>query len=175
MSKISPSLGLSRRPIGKILEGKLIYRPVSQVAPDTEAKSHIFFFSPNKEPAEGYEVFTMVDSRETYPNESIVFFNTTRATFKGILGEERITLSPGASRPIKVDNWFESPAPIALVVDDGEEKLHKVLMNKLRFAPDRRTLMILRPPARPGSLRLRAQRLTEYTGPLASGDEDSGT
>jgi len=153
-------------------EEETVYNEVGALNLGSSDADRILFFQPHPSEPKRYQINAMEDTSQTFPDESIVFYNTTKATFQGILGNKRISLEPGQSDPIKVTDYFKEPAPIALVVRDGED-LHKVLMNKLRFSPNRRTLLILRAPQDPESLRIRAQRLTEYTGPR-SGSEDPG-
>lgn len=145
-------------------DGLTDFKVVAEVAPGTGVLRDdlILFFSPVKDGGP-YKVSYMFDSRESFPDESLVFFNSMNATFEGIIGDKRITLRPGASAPIDVSAFFERPAPITLVLEHNED-LHRVLKNKLRFVPDRRTLLILRKPGSPNSLRIRTQRLTEFTG-----------
>jgi len=152
-------------------EGTKTYQSVGQVNPGAGAfrDTMILFFQPESE-SSSYKVHYMFDSPSNFPDEALVFFNTTDATFEGILGDNRISLKPGASDPIDVREYFDEPAPIGLVIQQGD-KLHKVLMNKIRFSPDRRTLMILRKPSSPTSKRIRTQRLTEYTGPRNDPDD----
>ncbi|MEO0508415.1 MAG: hypothetical protein AAF065_00975 [Verrucomicrobiota bacterium] len=151
-------------------EGVIEFQRVGTIDPG-EGKLRddiMLFFLPLSE-TETYNVSFMFDSPNTFPEDSLVFFNTTGATFFGILGEERLRLAPGASEPIDLNGYFEEPTPIGLVIE-REEGYQKVLMNKLRFSPDRRTLMILRSPKNPNSFRIRTQRLTEYTGSRGSSD-----
>ena len=155
-------------------EGEETYQIVGQVDLKPTKEDLILFFSksPNANDKGPYRIQFMVDSNYSFPENSIVFFNSTGATFYGILGEQRITLEPGSSKPTDVSDYFDSPAPIALVIRDGD-KIHKVHVNKIRFSPERRTLMILRPPASQSSMRIRTQRLTEYLGGSSS-SEDPG-
>mgnify|MGYP003108671747 CR=1 FL=1 len=153
-------------------EGEEIYTTVGEIELEPTREDLILFFSLDRgaNSSGPYRIQDMVDSKETFPEDSIVFFNSTGATFFGLLGEERFTLKPGSSRPIDVSDFFENPAPIALVIKDGNN-IRKVLVNKINFSPDRRTLMIIRPPASGTSLRVRTQRLTEFLGSQSpSGD-----
>ena len=152
-------------------EGDKTYQTVAEVNPGVGSflDPLILFFHPEEK--EGpYVVDYMFDSPRNFPEDTLVFFNTMSVTFEGILGDERISLKPGASSPIDVSNYFDAPAPIGLVIQQGND-LHKVLMNKMRFSPERRTLLILRKPKSETSLRIRTQRLTEYTGRRNSEDD----
>ena len=142
---------------------------VLPLAPEKYPNPVILFFEPKK-PQESYALSVMVDSKENFPDESIVFFNTMNITFHGILGKNRITLPPGLSSPISVTPFFSEAAPILLAIEQDNDFL-PVLRNKIRFAPERKTIMILRKPQNPNSLRIRTQRLTEFTGNRSTGNE----
>jgi hypothetical protein len=158
-------------------EGETLFQPVGAVgnlprAVDDEGGRIILFFEQGGENADGpYTVHSMLDNAERFPNESIVFFNTMDVTFLGILGDNRIQLPPGASAPVNVGGYFDTPVPIAMAIRDNDD-LHLVVRNKILFSPQRRTLMILRPPRNARSLRIRTQRLTEFTGERATGEEE---
>ena len=148
-------------------EGALAYRTIATADLLPTNEDRILFFQPSPEQTKRFKVDVMIETPDSFPDQSIVFYNTTNVPFFGKLGSQHVELRPGISDPIDVSPYFEEPAPIALVVNDGK-KLRKVLMNKLRFSPQRRTLFILRPPKEAGSLRIRSQRLTEFTGPRES-------
>lgn len=155
-------------------EGEVLYQMVAQVSPEKARGNFIFFFNPrdrSERKSEGpYDVFQMEDTKESFPKDSIVFFNATNATFEGIFNDQAIRLQPGVSKPIQVGHLTDKPTPIGLIVRDGD-KMHKVLANKLRFSEDRRTLMILRSPNKATSMRIRLQRLTEYMGNRSNADD----
>lgn len=155
-------------------EGEIIYQTVAAVVltPGKRKNPLIFFFEP-EEKSGPYSISVMENSPKTFPDESLVFFNTMNIPFQGVLGTERFTLAPGVSEPIPVKKFFREPAPIALAIEHDND-IHLVLRNKIRFSPERKTLLILRKPRNPKSLRIRTQRLTEYTGDRGS-DEDPGT
>ena len=125
----------------------------------------ILFFEPDSS-GNRFNISPMLDSDENFPNESIVFFNTMNVPFIGILNDRRLVLNPGKSGPVSVADFLDRDVPIALAIRDDED-IHLVANNNIRFFQDRRTLLILRPPRRPGSLRIRTQRLTEFTGDRA--------
>ncbi len=107
--------------------------------------------------------FVFVDSLQTFPVNSVVFFNTMGAEFFGIFGEERISLKPGLNRPVDINRHTDTNIRVGLAVHDGERN-RRVLDSSYRFSPERRTLIVLRRPENNGSYRIRAQRLTEYLG-----------
>lgn len=122
----------------------------------------ILFFDPNDD-SDTFQISVMRDTPEHFPDESIVFFNTMNIPFIGILNNTKIHLNPGLSIPISVSDFLNTNVPIVLAIRDNED-IHLVAKNNMRFSENRRTLMLLRPPRREGSLRIRTQRLTEFTG-----------
>ncbi|MBK1858968.1 hypothetical protein JIN80_11940 [Cerasicoccus arenae] len=110
-----------------------------------------------------YRSHTFLYDESAFPEGSVLFFNTTAASFSGILGENELKIEPGSNQPIDISAYYQGEAPLGLIVKDGDQ-IHKVLYSKLSFSPDRRTLMILRPPKRPDSYRIQAQRINEYLG-----------
>ncbi len=145
-------------------EGNIQYHVVYtlNLEPKKYENQFILFFEPNND-GSSFTVSVMVDSEETFPDESLVFFNTMNITFRGVLGDQQLTLSPGLSKPISTTKFLDQPAPIILAIEQDND-IHLVLRNQLRFSPERRTILILRKPANPNSLRIRTQRLTEFTG-----------
>ncbi|WP_309398803.1 hypothetical protein [Cerasicoccus maritimus] len=154
-------------------EGFMVLTPVYQVYVPGVRGSWLVIL----EPANGQQQPLPLPSHcmeyddSQFPEGSLLFFNSTAATFHGILGDKKIEITPGANRAIDISDYYEDEIPVGLVVKDGD-KIHKVLVNKLRFYPERRTLMILRPPRREGSYRIQAQRITEYLGKF--NEQDAG-
>lgn len=150
-------------------EGLETYKIVGQITPGTGRIEDdlILFFDLGKDVVEPFVITKMPDNEDTFPDESLVFFNTMPVTFQGVLGSQKLTIPPGASDPIPVSDYFTQQVPIAMAINRDNER-HLVLRNKVQFSPERRTLIILRRPDRPNSLRIRTQRLTEYTGERAS-------
>lgn len=147
-------------------EGETLYQPVASVSfpPEPTKQNVILFFEPQKEKKDGpYDVSVMPDQGTEFPKHSIVFFNTMDVPFIGMLAEHRLMLPPGTSEVFDVSGFLSKDVPIILAIRNDED-LHLVARNQIRFSPERRTLMILRPPKRKGSLRIRTQRLTEFTG-----------
>jgi hypothetical protein len=159
-------------------EGEVLYRTVGILRKlpedvDTAGGEIILFFEEKPDQPEGpYTLHWMLDTPERFPDESIVFFNTMPATFLTVLGEHRVSIGPGASEPLAVNEYFEEEVPIVMAIRN-KENLRVVIRNKIRFSPQRRTLMILRPPLNARSLRIRTQRITEFTGVLATDEETS--
>jgi len=142
-------------------EGDKVFTGVGVVKLPKELTSGdlILFFDPVKEDGP-YTITKMFDSEMSYPDESMVIFNTMPITFTAAFGSQAIAIPPGASPPISIKSHTKNPVPIAMAINQ-DNKLHLVLKNQMRFSSGRRTLLILRKPMNEGSLRIRSQRLTE--------------
>ena len=145
-------------------EGLLYFEPFASptLPPGTWEHPVILFFEFEEKGKGPTTIKVMMDSDETFPDESLVIFNTMPFPLRGALGEAPIEIPPGLSKPIEVSQFFGSQIPIIMALEH-EGDLHLVLRNKMSFFPERRTLLILRKPSRPSSLRIRTQRLTEMT------------
>jgi len=148
--------------------GNILYRPVGRLdaEPEPAKQEYILFFEPADEQG-SHRISKMNAEEQSFPEHSIVFFNTMDVSFIGVLAENRMVIPPGTSPPLDVSGLLDTDVPIALAIRHNEG-LHLVARNSIRFARERKTLMILRPPRREGSLRIRTQRLTEFTGELAA-------
>lgn len=152
-------------------DGVTVLSPVYQVDfANSGGRWLIMLEAPPEDPLlRPYGSHCMPYDESRFPEGSLLFFNTTGANFYGILGENQVTIQPGANQPIDIREYYEDEIAVGLVVKDGDQ-IHKVLVSKMSFYPDRRTLMILRPPKRSGSYRIQAQRITEYLGKFDSND-----
>jgi hypothetical protein len=146
-------------------EGETLFKPVAvfQGVPGKLPHDLILFFIPGKK-NEPIEIQAMVDSPETYPPNSIVFYNTLSIPLVGVLGDQRLQLGLGPSAPVRLEDYYDKEVPIALAIHH-EDDFHLVAKNQVRFERDRRTILILRKPKRANSTRILSQRLTEYSGP----------
>jgi len=152
-------------------QGNRIPQVLGSIQPKPEEKKGplILFFEPPQDTGL-HRISVLHDAGENFPNESIMFFNTMDVDFFGALGGKQIAIPPGKSGAVSFREYLNNEVPIALAIRH-EGDIHLVANNNIRFSADRRILMILRPPGRPGSLRIRTQRLTEYTG--ARGEEET--
>ncbi len=124
----------------------------------------LFFFAerggPRREGRARFRIMAMDDSVIALPRDHLVFFNATGVQLFGALDREELTLNQGQSRALDLRGLFGREVPVGLVVRSGET-FERVLVNRLRFSPDRRTVILLLPPRREGSYRIQAVRLSE--------------
>lgn len=150
-------------------EGVLVPKPVAQVRIPAGANPALLFFRevrPSGDAASEREfsILAMNDSRQSFPLDHVIFYNATSARLLGRFGDDEIVLEPGLSAPLPVREYQDSEVFIGLVVQ-YEGSLRKVLQNRWRFSRDNRDLIVLLPPERPNSFRLKALRINEYVEP----------
>lgn len=146
----------------------LPYIKISESAPPTSAKRQLIIFaaSPlNRESSDPERRFTLYhidDSPEAFRRNTIVVINTTRAELYGSVADYRINLPTGHSRPIPYSSSSSSNAAtnisFALETKNGAKL---VMSNDLKIPNNRRVILILEPPRRPGSLRISVRMLSE--------------
>lgn len=154
-----------------VTEDQILFSIVAEavVSPTTHNAPYIYFFQPGSDGGL-YDISIMENSPQQFPDESLVFYNTMNITFHGLIGEDPIMIAPGASAPFSIKEFFQDPTPIVIAIEQDNE-FHFVLRNRIRFAPERKTILILRPPKSKTSFRIRTQRLTEFTGDRGTHDD----
>lgn len=106
------------------------------------------------------EAMACDDGLESFPPQSLRVVNTTRAVFHGLIGSRQMEVGAGASVPVKTDEFIpayeEAPdAGIPLRLAISTEKGPKILYSvNLSVMPQDRVLVVVAPPAKPGSMRL---------------------
>ncbi|MCC5807774.1 MAG: hypothetical protein JJU00_15725 [Opitutales bacterium] len=146
-------------------DGTLVYPVAGEAAlGDGVDEVLLFFFAERgRTPREGrgrFRVVAMDDSSVALPRDHLVFFNATGVQLFGALDTRELTLNPGQSRAFDLRGLFGREVPVGFVVRSGET-FERVLVNRMRFSPDRRTVILLLPPRREESYRIQAVRLSE--------------
>lgn len=157
---------IHRRDLGE--DGTLRYPVEAENLLDPASDEFLLFFlAESARTSEGgrgrFRVMAMDDGPIALPRDHLVFFNATGVRLFGALDAEELTLNPGQSRALDLRHLFGREVPVGLVVRSGDT-FERVLVNRLRFSPDRRTVILLLPPRREGSFRIQAVRLSESTG-----------
>jgi hypothetical protein len=143
--------------------GLMENRVVSRVAWPADAERVLFVLVPRNQPdgSEVIEALVCDDGLEKFPPQSLRVVNTTRAVFRGLIGPEQMQLGPGASAPVKTDPYIpaheEAPDPgmplrLALETEKGMKTFYAV---NLSVSPRDRVLVLVAPPAKAGSMRLK--------------------
>lgn len=152
------------RELGLNEEGEMLYETVGQVlVPGPEAV--VFFTSNKSEDPEGLEFRTLAidDSPDGSPMDHVTFINFTPVPFACLFMDENFVVQPGMNEPISVRERLAEDIFIGLAVTNQET--HRVVMrNKWKFHPGNRHLILLLPPQKPGSFRIRAYRISEFVG-----------
>ena len=144
--------------------GEMQYRPVGALK--VSAGEMLIFFKLNPSQAEGEPEFSLLatdDSPSGLPNDHIVFINFTRANFACRLDKQDMILRPGASGPISIADSLKQRLFIGLAV--SYQQTHRVVLkNTWEFHPGNRHLILLLPPKKAGSFRIRAYRVADFVG-----------
>lgn len=152
-------------------KGQPVYQPVADVQLPVGMKKPMLVFSANPEykrrgPSEGtwvseFNIIAVDDSAKGFPIDTIIFLNFTGVPMAGVLGKKEIFLNTGVTGPMEISKYFEKGVQLGLVVK-YQDNLLPVHNNTWHFDPGRRHIILILPPKKAGSLRVRLYRLTEY-------------
>jgi len=109
-----------------------------------------------------FRIFPLNDDTSYFSSNTIVVLNATGARLTGRVAQTRIDLPVGLSQPIPYQGIGnkEQGNLIAFAVETATgSKL--VMSNEVSLSNNRRILLILEPPRRPGSMRISARKLTQ--------------
>ena len=145
-------------------DGEQQYRVVGQV--DVNARKMLVFFADNgadNDRSPEFSLLAVDDSASAMPEDHVAFLNFTSIPFKCRFMDGNRTVQPGKNEPISVRQHLEDDVFIGLAVTNGDT--HRVVLkNRWQFHPGNRHHVLLLPPKRSGSFRIRAYRLTEFVG-----------
>lgn len=146
-------------------EGNLLYKEVGAALVSSDEM--LFVFKPNTQASESsaleFSVSGISDGPDTFPIDHISFINFTGIPLLcRFLNEDRL-IRDGVNTPISLQSDLEEDLFIGLLVQN-ETTQRIVLKNSWRFNPGNRHLILLLPPKKSGSFRIRAYRVTEYVG-----------
>jgi hypothetical protein len=146
----------------------LPYTKISESSPPTRSKRQLIVFaasSLNRESSDPERKFTLYhidDSPEAFRRNTIIVINTTRAELFGSVADSEISLPTGHSSPIPYTsgNSASSATNISFALET-KSGAKLVMSNDLKLPNNRRVVLILEPPRRPGSLRIAVRMLSE--------------
>jgi hypothetical protein len=107
------------------------------------------------------EALSCDDGLEQFPPQSLRVVNATRVVFQGLVGRAQMEIGTGISTPVKTDAFIPEyeeapdagmPLRLALATDKGVKTLYAV---NLSVASRDRVLLVVAPPAKAGSMRLK--------------------
>jgi hypothetical protein len=106
-----------------------------------------------------FHVVEMNDSKSVFPNGSIRLLNTTGVNVIGNINGNRFDLGPDeSSQPFSGLSSAKAQVSIAA---RGKQKYHLLYKNLIPTSEDRRSLLIISPPARAGSLKVGGRLLID--------------
>lgn len=145
-------------------DGKTIYAPVAKVL--AKSKDLLLFFMENKaigrsDAIEEFSLIALDDSPQALPMDYISFLNLTGVELGCRFKDENILLRPGYNAPYSLRDSIEKNIFIGMVVQN-ENTQRVVMKNNWHFESGNRHIILLLPPKKAGSFRVRAYRITEY-------------
>ncbi len=118
-----------------------------------------------KESVSEFQLFSLDDSLAFFPLETLIVFNATTNKLIGRIGKENYVFSQGFSKVFPMREFYDTeeelfmmPVGFAAEYEEGSEL---VFTNTFEFHPGNRIVLILSPPARPGSHRLKVNKLID--------------
>jgi hypothetical protein len=146
-------------------KGEMTYRRIADV--EVSSSEMLIFFKLNSkkddEIGPEFNLTAIDDSPRGLPIDHIAFVNLTQANFACRFIKDDMLLRPGLTGPISVADALEEDLFIGLAVMT-ENSQRVVLKNNWEFHPGNRHLILLLPPKKKGSFRIRAYRITEFVG-----------
>lgn len=106
-----------------------------------------------------FNIAVIPELRDTLDSGNIAFFNGTSAQLFGVLGDRKILLDPGLSKPYSIGEFPPNEGVLVGLTVRYEDSLRPVFQNHLHFSANSRYLIVLLPPEERGSFQLVAFRL----------------
>jgi len=152
--------------------------PVATVHLFDSAREHLLFFVPiinKKESGKEFQLFSINDSFAAFPIESLVVFNATTKNMIGRVGKENIAFPHGFSKVFSMRDYYDAEEnlffiPVGFAVE-SKEGPQIVFTNTFEFHPGNRIILILNSPNRPGSHRLKVNKLIDAPASLSQTEE----
>ena len=158
-------------------EGVMQYRLVGQV--DVVAGDMLIFFAEAGKSGRNFE-FTLLaldDSPKGLPINHVTFLNFTPIPLSCRFMDRDMVLAPGENKPISVEKRLNEDIFVGLAVTNNNS--HRVVLkSRWQFHKGNRHHILLLPPSREGSFRMRAYRITEFVGDFqrfSATDHDKGS
>ena len=170
-----PTMVFFRRSTGP--EGAVVRTPVATAAIPAEVKEPLIFFmdAPQTEatddaPATRQREFNLVwidDSLQSFPYGTVRVLNACGAPLKGKIGPEAVSLGYETTPPLPTSRLRSGGSGwvnigFAVKVQDEYELVYR---NDVQFDDAARSILVLRPPRRPRSLRVDTYLIEEYMPP----------
>lgn len=144
-------------------EGVMQYKIVGKV--DVIAGEMLIFFAEARKSKRNFEfsLLALDDSPKGLPMNHVTFLNFTPIPLSCRFMDRDMVLTPGENKPISVEKRLNEDIFIGLAVTN--ENSHRVVLkSRWQFHKGNRHYILLLPPSREGSFRMRAFRITEFVG-----------
>jgi|LXNH01.1.fsa_nt_gb hypothetical protein len=152
------------REAGLSEEGEMLYESVGQA--EIIAAEMLVFFATNPSSQNGsfeFKTLSIDDSPSGLPSDHVAFVNFTQIPFACRFADENLIVRPGMNVPVSVEERLAENVFIGMAVTN-QQSSRIVLQNQWRFHEGNRHIILLLPPQRKGSFRIRAYRITEFVG-----------
>ena len=140
----------------------VFYETVGEVIPEPNWSDMLLLFvrKPGDRDTAPFRIYAADDDVRNFPFGSVRIINLTGIPLGGSIDQQRERIQPGSwtnafriRRPGNVDVLFAAAT---------SESVHLVYRRTMPLGTDSRTLLILRPPARLGSIRIGATTLQDF-------------
>ena len=132
--------------------------PIGKVSLSTTDTKALLIFLQGDSPND-LIVHSIDDSSRNFPLGSLRVANITEVNVIGKINDSQVAIKHGeASKPIQLGSKESAEISIAA---KGDERFHLLYKNRLRITSGSRGVLIVRPPARKGSLRIGGHLLLE--------------
>lgn len=145
-------------------EGEMLYESVGRAK--IIATEMLVFFTTNPSSQNGsfeFKTLSIDDSPSGLPADHVAFVNFTQIPFACRFVDENLIVRPGMNVPVSVEGRLAEDVFIGLAVTN-QQSSRIVLQNQWQFHGGNRHIILLLPPQRKGSFRIRAYRITEFVG-----------
>lgn len=141
----------------------LTRRTIAQAVIPSGLENGILIFTANRtDPESGreFQVYLVNADPEKFPVNSLRVFNATGVRLAGKVGRESLFFESGASEAFDFSPFLEKGIPVAFLVETRQGPRF-VYEKHLPYRENRRVILLLEPPRRRGSYKIRATNLIE--------------
>ena len=114
----------------------------------------------NPESGREFQVYPIDAGSRGFPANSLRVFNATGIRLAGKVGRETLYFGTGASKVFSYAPFMAEGIPVAFLVET-QQGSRFVFEKNLQFKENRRVILLLEPPRRRGSYKIRATSLIE--------------
>lgn len=155
--------------MGVDTEGEPIRIPVGSVTVPSGVSEPLFFFIPTKDSTEErpvYRISWIDDSLSAFPYGEVMVFNASGVELAAKIGEDQLMMAYGPSKKWPVQELVRSSrdpwVSLFFAAEVRPDEYELVYRNTVQFAENSRTIVILRPPRRPRSIKIETYLLEDY-------------